>query len=91
MHEDDCGEMAAAAAVAELYFYQINEARLRQWVEANPGRINDRDRVGETPLIAAAFEEEGLPLIVWLLDEKGRGFERHRGGWKKRSSYTCLP
>ena len=41
-------------------------------VEANPGRVNDRDRHGnDTPLIVAARREEGLSLVVWVLDEKG--------------------
>ena len=63
-------------AAAVPYFGDMNEAQLRQWVEANPGRVNDRDSAGYTLLTAAALEgeeEDGLLLtfIVWLLDEEG--------------------
>ena len=65
-------QMAAAAAVqGELHFRRMTEAELRQWVEANPGRVNDRDRVGETPLMAAVGDIKSLPLTLWLLEEKG--------------------
>ena len=60
-----------AASAAALRFRQMSEAGLRQWVEANPGRVNDRDSEGLTPLIAAASIKESLSLVVWLLDEKG--------------------
>ena len=40
-------------------------------MEANPGRVNDRDRGGETPLIAAGSRWDELSMVVWLLDEKG--------------------
>lgn len=63
---------AAAAAAAEmLSFEYMSEAQLRQWVEANPGRVNDRDSKCYTPLSAAAVREHSLSLFVWLLDEKG--------------------
>jgi len=61
----------AAAAHSTPYFQGMNEARLRQWVEANPGRVNDRDKEGYTPLCAAVRFQNSLPLTVWLLDEKG--------------------
>ena len=49
-------KMAAAAAAAPLLFRDMSEAGLRQWVEANPGRVNDRDsHFGLTPLIVAIF------------------------------------
>ena len=60
-----------AASAAALRFRQMIETGLRQWVETNPGRVNDRDREGLTPLIAAASIKESLSLVVWLLDEKG--------------------
>ena len=63
--------MAAAVEEEELDFYEMDEAELRQWVEANPGRVNDRGRYGDTPLVAAADEFKSLPLVVWLLDEQG--------------------
>ena len=63
---------AGAAAAAEmLEFADMSVEQLRQWVEANPGRVNDQDSEGRTPLSAAAGKEEGLSLVVWLLDEKG--------------------
>jgi hypothetical protein len=37
---------------------------------ANPGRVNDGDRAGDTPLVAAAWKHIHS-LVVWLLDEKG--------------------
>ena len=51
------------------HFRNMNEAQ----VEANPGRVNDRDKAygGYTPLYVAACTFESLPLTVWLLDEKG--------------------
>jgi len=61
----------AAAAHATPSFQDMNEAQLRQWVESNPGRVNDRDRHGVTPLYAAVWFRNSLPLTVWLLDEKG--------------------
>jgi hypothetical protein len=45
--------MAVAAQEEVLNFEDMNEAELRQWVEANPGRVNDRDSDGRTPLYAA--------------------------------------
>jgi ankyrin repeat protein len=48
----------------------MKEVGLRQWVDANPGRVNDRDVRGEAPLIAAAFKCKSLPLIQWLVNEK---------------------
>jgi hypothetical protein len=44
------GEMAAAAAEEEFDLTGMNEAELRQWVEANPGRVNHRGRHRYTPL-----------------------------------------
>jgi hypothetical protein len=40
-------------------------------VEANPGRVNDRDKEGCTPLYTAAVSIRSLSLVVWLLDIKG--------------------
>ena len=60
-----------AAAWQRDLFCHMSEARLRKWVEANPGRVNDTDSNGHTPLWAAVIRQEGLSLVVWLLDEKG--------------------
>ena len=38
--------MAAVAHEMMPLFRSMTEAQLRQWVEANPGRVNDRDREG---------------------------------------------
>ena len=54
-----------------LSFRYTNEAELRQWVEANPERVNDCDVDGRPPLFVAACVLQTLPLTVWLLDEKG--------------------
>ena len=60
-----------AAADERLSFRDMSEAVMRQWAEANPGRVNDRDWRGHTPLIAVAIKLKSLSLAVWLLDEKG--------------------
>jgi len=65
---EDKKEMAAAAAET-LKFRRMTETQLRQWVEANPGRVDDRDNRETPPFIAAAALAD-LHLIVWLLDEK---------------------
>jgi len=41
------------AAAEEQFFIPMSEVELRQWVEANPGRVN-RDSAGYTLLTAAA-------------------------------------
>lgn len=45
--------MAAAAEEDIPLFDRMTEDKLRQWVEANPGRVNDRDNRGIAPLFAA--------------------------------------
>lgn len=65
-------------------FSSMTEAELRQWVEANPGRVNDAlDFYSSTLLNAAVaccrppldprdfFPSKSLELILWLLNEKG--------------------
>jgi len=52
-------------------FDQMGKAELQQWVDANPGRIDDRDSEGITPLFATAYNRKSLSLVEWLLDEKG--------------------
>ena len=45
-HEQNSGERKggmAAAAEGVLKFKTMTEVKLRQWVEANPGRVNDRN------------------------------------------------
>jgi hypothetical protein len=74
--------MAAAAGQTVLSFFDMTEAQLRQWVEANPGWVNDRDEVGRTHLVAAAMEKEGLPLVVWLLDKQGADMNATTGTGK---------
>jgi hypothetical protein len=48
----------------------MSEAELQQWVGANPGRVNDRDRAGHTLLYVAIFRKH-IQLAFWLLDEEG--------------------
>lgn len=52
-------------------FRRMTEAELREWVEANPGRVIDRGKHQKTPLYAAIRIFESVPLIMWLLDGKG--------------------
>jgi ankyrin repeat protein len=47
------------------------EMQLRQWVEANPGRVNERDLNNTTPLRHATSYLKSVPLILWLVKEKG--------------------
>lgn len=44
-------EKSGEGNMADVDFYRMNEAELRQWVEANPGRVNAMDVQGRTPLI----------------------------------------
>lgn len=61
-----------ATNAVDLFFASMGETELRQWVETNPGRINDRDSKGDTPLIAAAFRDLiNAALVLWLVNEKG--------------------
>lgn len=60
-----------------VWFRPMNEAEMRQWVEANPGLANEwdvegyRDVEGYTPLYVAVEYMKNLSLVLWLLDEKG--------------------
>jgi len=54
-----------------IEFRSLLEGELRQWVEVNPGRVDDRDKHGETPLYMAARSLKSLSLTVWLLVKKG--------------------
>ena len=49
-----------------LCFIIMSEAQPRQWVEANPGRVNDKDMDGYMAVL-----KRNLPMVQWLLDEKG--------------------
>jgi len=77
-----------AAAAAPLF---MTEAQLRQWVDANPGRVNDldRDEDGITPLYAAVFYLESLPLVLWLLDERGADVNGRLDGWETPLHVAC--
>lgn len=61
--------MVVAADVVR--FGGMNEAQLRNWVEANPGHVNDRGSCGNTPLYVAVSYTKSLAWKVCLLDEKG--------------------
>lgn len=54
-----------------LSFYSMTEAQLRDWVKANPKRVNDLDMHTQTPLLVATQKHNGLPLVLCLLDELG--------------------
>lgn len=60
-----------AANEEDLLFHDMNEAELRQWVESNPGSVDCMDMLGVTPLLAAVCHFKGVPLIQWLVNEKG--------------------
>lgn len=67
------------AAQPELAFHGMSERKLRRWVEANPGRVNDEDMnpsTHYTPLFVAVAFHESLALALWLLDEKGADVNR---------------
>lgn len=53
-------------------------------IEANPGRVNDTyDDAGHSPLYVAALLGS-VPLVVWMLDEKGadlNGFTANHCKW----------
>lgn len=59
-----------------LRFGAMNEAALRQWVEANPGRVNDFDDQWYAPLHVAAIYLSSLELVIWLVDVKGANVDR---------------
>lgn len=58
-------------AVERLDFSRMTEAKLREWVEANPGRVNDLDGSWKSPLYTATVFPQSLPLTLWLVEEKG--------------------
>jgi len=63
----------AAAPVQLLppyFFYDMSDEEIQQWVEANPGRINDKDFHNTNSLYEVAIHRNDMPLTVWLLDEK---------------------
>jgi hypothetical protein len=60
-----------AANDAGPMFYFMSEVELRQWVEANPGRVNHWDSNRWTPLLAAINVLDSVPLVLWLVSEKG--------------------
>lgn len=47
------------------------EVQLRQWVEANPERVNEKDLNNTTPLCQATSYLKSVPLVLWLVNEKG--------------------
>ena len=74
------GRMAAAAVDKTVNFRCITEAELREWVDANPGRVNDMDKWGEPPLYEIVRDKGSLSLVMWLVDEKGADVNaRYRG------------
>jgi hypothetical protein len=57
--------MAANDAGPKFRF--MSEVELRQWVEANPGRVNHWDSDRWTPLLAAINVLDSVPLVLWLV------------------------
>lgn len=49
------------AAEGRLDFQGITKLQMREWVAANPDRINDKDARGDTPLFVAAVHHESVP------------------------------
>lgn len=49
----------------------MEDEEIQQWVEANPGRVNDQDYNHVTPLYEVAVHRDNIELTAWLLDEKG--------------------
>ena len=66
-------------AAAEVAFWNMTETELRQWVEANPGRVNEPDRDDFTLLYVAVSHLKSLSLTVWLRERRGR--ERQKQSW----------
>lgn len=56
-------------------------AEVKEFLSANPGSINLRDQSGkgQTVLCAAVAFFKSVPLIAWLIDEKGAGVKRRSG------------
>jgi hypothetical protein len=54
-----------------ISFQHITPAKLRQWVEENPGHIEDWDCNGMTALCKAAWDMEDVALVQWLIDTQG--------------------
>jgi hypothetical protein len=82
----------AAAAEGTLNYRTMKEAgELRQWVEANPGRVNGWDGYGNTPLSVVVGAKKDLPLALWLLDEKGADVNATTSlGWTALHAATFL-
>jgi hypothetical protein len=59
-----------AAIDLHLSFRDMGEPELRQWVDANPGRVSDMGMHGLTPLLRAVALKS-VPLVLWLVKEKG--------------------
>lgn len=51
------------------HYHLMSEATLRQYMEFRP--VDDLGKDGSTPLYVAVFKPKKLPLVLWLLDEKG--------------------
>jgi len=59
----------------------MTEAEVKEFLDANPDSINlyDRSRKGQTALYAAVASFKSVPLIAWLIDDKGADVNRKAG------------
>ena len=59
----------------------MTEAEVKEFLNANPDSINlfDRSGKGHTALYAAVASFKSVPLIAWLIDEKGADVNRKSG------------
>lgn len=74
-----------AAIEQHIAFVNMSEEQTRQWVEAHPGEINNRDWCGSTPLHPAVYPLDSLELVRWLVHEKGADVNIPDG-----HGFTCL-
>lgn len=63
--------------MSTIDFSLMDDHQLRRWVEANPGRVDDKDKDGHTPLYRAVTIDNQdclhytpLQLVEWLTDKR---------------------
>lgn len=63
-------------------FRGMTEVQLRKWLEANPKHLNAMGDYLWTPLYTATILKS-LPLVLWLLDEKGADVNKWANGGER--------